>query len=244
MQIKQLFFIQVLLFLALNISADMNKYSVSFFKLEGKRGVDSSLVNLLSTSIYNEIKSRESVIVVDSAVISELPQNDSEKNSDYILKGFIGCIRDDFFLLHLKLTNVSSGENVSTVNLEFSGTVEELEGIVIAKAIDKILKKSDNNKNQVIGKLNLSYNDNSRKKRNQIIRRVISGVATVGFSVAGIITNSKLQDLESEYDNTKNGSQAYYNRLWDDIELHNKRRNAFIGAASGSGIVFMVSIPF
>ncbi len=153
-------------------------------------------------------------------------------------------MKNDYFMLHLNLIHVSSEEIIRTVTLEFNGTIEELEGAVVKKAIDKIFKIDTLPKNKTSGKLSLSYVDNSRKKRNQIIRRVISGVATVGFSVAGVITNSKLQDLESEYDKTQNGSQAYYNRLWNDIEIYSKRRNAFISAASGSGIVFLVSIPF
>lgn len=204
--------------------------------MEGKRGVDSSFISSINTSIYNELRKREFIDISDT--------NNYEKSSNFKLEGFVGKMKNDYFMLHLNLIHVSSEEIIRTVTLEFNGTIEELEGAVVKKAIDKIFKIDTLPKNKTSGKLSLSYVDNSRKKRNQIIRRVISGVATVGFSVAGVITNSKLQDLESEYDKTQNGSQAYYNRLWNDIEIYSKRRNAFISAASGSGIVFLVSIPF
>lgn len=244
MLIQRLLFVLVILCVFQNSFAEKPKYSVLLYKLEAKKGIDTNLVHSLSSSIYKEIEQRSSIRIADTILSSELLSPESFKDFDYCLKGFIGKIQEDYFLLHLKLIKNSSGENVRTLNMDFNGTVEELEGAIVKKSVDILFEENTDQKEKNSGKLSLYYQDNSNKKRNQVIRRVIAGVATAGFTAAGIITNMQLNDLEDEYNNSNNGSQAYYNNLWNDIEIHSKRRNSFYGAASGAAILLLVSIPF
>lgn len=237
--LKNLFIL--LLLISINLfGQNTNREQITLFELDGKKGVDSSLTHFMTEAIHNELLMLNNFEVSKNIVWT----NDSlnQFSSDLLLKGFIGLVNDAFYIIHLDLVS-SSDEIIKSADLNFEGSIEELKIIGIKKIIAKLFGlKAEEKSNE--GKLNLVVHDNRNKKRNQIIRRIVSGVFTAGFSAAGVITNMKIQDLEEEYDSSINGSQAYYNRIWQDIDSYNKQRSAFWGAAAGSGVLLLVSISF
>lgn len=220
------------------------QYSVILESFDAKKNTDSIYVASINESIQKTIL-KNGICIEDTASDNfDTLQINELKDTLVLIDGYVGCINDIYYFIHAKLVNSSSQKIIKSVQVDINRGDNSLDSVIAETIVCELFNLDKKKDIRSSKKINMSVVNNKNKRRNQIIRRIISGAATIGFSTAGIIVNSKIKDLEEEYGQLTNGSQAYYNSLWNDIESYSVQRNALFSAAAGTGTLFLISIPF
>lgn len=245
----------ILFFLNLSSFSQDNTPKIAVFEIDAKRDVDTSLTNDLSSSLLKELQSIndyrfDDTLIRKSGCFSDengcLANTAEKRGANFLITGFVGKINSAFYMIHLKMVDVKTKETLRSISINYNGTFQELDNTVVKKAALEVcgIKSKDSDNTGAVGQFSISKNEIHNKKRNQIIRRVIFGSLTLGFTAAGIYTNNEISKLEEEYHSSDHSNQVVYDKTWKDIKNYKVRRNAFYGAAIGSATLFLISIPF
>lgn len=80
-------------------------------------------------------------------------------------------------------------------------------------------------------------------QKSKIIRFSAGGTVAAGGLIAGLVFNSKLNELQDEYDNHE-GDQSEFDRIRDDMESMKQYRNISYAVAGAGGALVTVSFFF